>query len=651
MRRHHSLYSPLQTGAGLTVQTCVILGLAVFLIATAGCAPQNRVSDRVRARKREATHHRLPPIRQAQFRNTGADAKYVGSEACIECHAGEHDSYLHTTHSRALSRVDVDQQPPDAELTHELSGRSYRIYREDGQLRHREFLKSPDGTELVLSDHPMMYAIGSGNHSRSYLLEIDGFLFESPLTWYTSRGSWDLSPGYVDDPLHPGFSRAAMRDCVICHVGQVEPVDRSLHKLKITEMAIGCERCHGPGSLHVARRQSDLDFSDDFDDTIVHPARLPRELQEAICAQCHLASVAEADVRGRSLSDFRPSLYLSDFRVRFRSQTQDDSMTVVGHIEQMRSSRCYQMSPKMTCTTCHNMHASSGDAGPAPAGRSSCLSCHTTEACGLELVERLKRTAEDNCITCHMPKSATDIPHFAFRHHRVGIHEEPPANINTADKPPAKGFGKLIPIDDLSHLPKIEQKRCLGLAYVKFAEEGDLANPTLYYETALTLLEEVRASGLQDAEVDAVLARVYLRGGNKILATDRGQSALLNQGLSDEKRRDAVGALSRVYMNEKAFQLAEPLLNQLIRFRYNAEDHLMLSICRHHAGDLAGSLRAAQAAVNIEPDRPDLHDAVSQLYFLSRNEEQGKWHQQRSKQLHDLLKVVVGDEATETEPR
>jgi len=241
-----------------------------------------------------------------------------------------------------------------------------------------------------------------------------------------------------------------------------------------------------------------------------------------------------------------------------------------------------------------------------------------------------------------MPKSGTDIPHFSFHHHRVGVHPVLPFPESTGA--PRKGFAKLVPIDDISHLPEIEQKRCLALAYVKIAEEGGVENPTFYYEVAVKLLEETRASGLRDAEVDATLARMYLRGGNKLLATHRGQAALLDEALPDEIRRDAVGVLSRVYANDREFHYAQPFLEELIRFRYNAEDHLILSICRQSAGDLPGAIQAIEAALKIEPDRPDLHEKTSEYYSLSGNREQAAWHHERARQLRSLLKAVVGEE-------
>ncbi len=55
-------------------------------------------------------------------------------------------------------------------------------------------------------DLPVRYLIGSGRYCRSYVVEVDGFLQESPLTWYTAKRQWGLSPGY-DFAQHWSFER------------------------------------------------------------------------------------------------------------------------------------------------------------------------------------------------------------------------------------------------------------------------------------------------------------------------------------------------------------------------------------------------------------------------------------------------------------
>lgn len=321
------------------------------------------------------------PIMPSQFLNTTSKATYVGAQQCASCHFDQHSSFSETPHSVAMAVVEADAEPPDATFWHDLSGRSYRIHRRDNQLLHEEAIQfgNDDAETHVLSDHVARYVLGSGHHSRTYLVQADGFLVESPLTWYASKQQWLMSPGY-DIPNHWGFRRVVGVDCMFCHVGRVEIVNGQRNKVKLHEHSIACESCHGPGSLHVASRETTSLATGEPDFTIVHPGRLPRVEQEWICAQCHLRGVASVDARGRHITDYRPGLKLTDFRVEYGLQQSDDSMTVVGHIQQMRLSRCYQESAELTCTTCHSPHETTTAVRRSEYFRQSCFKCHQSDS-------------------------------------------------------------------------------------------------------------------------------------------------------------------------------------------------------------------------------------------------------------------------------
>ncbi|TXT38855.1 MAG: hypothetical protein FD138_236 [Planctomycetota bacterium] len=149
----------------------------------------------------------LPPISESPFLNTRPDVAIVGSDACRTCHA-EHDStFRHTSMGRSMSEVDLSREPPDGVFDHPLSKRRYEVRRQNEQLWHRELLLGGEPDEVVLSEFPVKYVVGSGHHSLTYLVEVDGFLVESPVTWYTSRKAWGMSPGY-DHAEQSGFERA-----------------------------------------------------------------------------------------------------------------------------------------------------------------------------------------------------------------------------------------------------------------------------------------------------------------------------------------------------------------------------------------------------------------------------------------------------------
>ena len=295
-----------------------------------------------------ATATPVPPRSKSRFRNASENVDYVGSKRCAECHANQHATWAKTAHSRSMSRVTPEDEPPDTKFAHDKSGRAYEVVRVESRLHHRESLVLQDGTRVPLADHQVDYLVGSGRFSRTYLVELDGTLVESPVTWYAQRKAWDMSPGY-DHMIHDSFRRRATHGCLMCHAGLVEPRQPQGFTFPHNELSIGCERCHGPGSLHarrhagkVPKRAPDVaGTSHPEDPTIVHPGRLDRPLAEAICQQCHLQGDVKVTVRGRRPGDFRPGLPLSDQRIEFRLTGASSEMTVVGHVDQLRACLLY----------------------------------------------------------------------------------------------------------------------------------------------------------------------------------------------------------------------------------------------------------------------------------------------------------------------
>jgi hypothetical protein len=571
----------------------------------------------------------LPPPAASEFLNSRPGAQYIGIRACAACHPGEHESFLLTAHSAALAEIDLGEEPEGGEFTHAATGRCYRVYREGGELRHREFVPTADGSELTLADYPMRYVIGSG-FSRSYLAEPDGFLVESPATWYASKPGWGISPGY--DRYNSGFERPAEIRCIQCHVGRVDSVDGSLQRLKIHAQEIDCERCHGPGSLHAARWEGKSEALDGADLTIVNPRRLPRAEREAVCAQCHLHSAATVEIRGRNMADYRPSLRLSDFRVYYGLTTPNEGMDVVGHVEQMRLSRCYQASEVLTCTTCHHPHSKPAEDERVEFYRSKCLNCHAESACRLEPVERRRKTAADDCVVCHMPQVPTDIVHFAFTHHRIGNHDP------EAKRAESFEVGTLTPLDDVSHLPSIELDRCLGLGYVQLADSnGHNEHAGVYLGRAQRILERVRQRGIRDADVDAALARLNW-GRDPQRTIEYAESVLMSDGPSPDARTTALFTLAGTYVEQKEWKLARKPLEQLVRIRRYADAWSMLSLCREREGDLSGAIEAAQQAGEIAPHRAELETRLAELYRRSGDETQAAAHERRAARLSAALK-------------
>jgi hypothetical protein len=568
-----------------------------------------------------------PEIASSNYVNVGKDARYVGTQRCLECHVDEHASYLETGHSRSMSEVDPESEPPGGEFDHAASGRQYRVYREHGILRHRESLTVPDG-ELLLSDYVLKYLVGSGRFSRTYLVEDQEFLVESPVSWYSSLDAWAMSPGY-DAPTHLSFQRTIDHDCLFCHAGQVEPIGSSKERLRIGETAIGCERCHGPGSLHVERwERGDATLGSLGDLTIVNPRRLPRERAEAVCHQCHLSGEARVAVRGRKPNDFRPGLRWQDFVTDYGFETAATDMTVVGHVAQLRQSACYKASETLTCITCHNPHEAPADL--VAHHRSTCVSCHTEPSCGLPLSNRSAANGND-CAACHMPQSPTDVPHVAFTHHRIGIHPAEPA------PPEDEGeFRRLAPMLDTSHLSEIDRLRSLGLAYLAYYRlHRDDPGAASYLAEARPLLEATAGQGLLDAAVMMAQAQFAGEAGDISGAQRWAQRALAADELGPEDRTAALRVLADVAVRQNRFSQAEGHLEKLTDLRRDPGDWFLLGLSRQRQGNIRGAADAFERVLEIDPARPETYEMLAPLYRALGDPEKQQAAQEKARRLRE----------------
>ncbi len=572
----------------------------------------------------EEKDHPLPTYAATHFLNTGADAHFVGTETCVSCHRGNHKSYLLTAHSRAFADLDPAAEPPDGSFTHKRSGRSYRVYRQDGKMRHEEIVRGPDGQEIARVDLPIRYRVGSGDFARTYLVEVDGFLHESPVTWYAAKKQWDLSPGY-DGADDVSFERPIKAACLVCHTGHVE-AGETVHRPTLIEKAIGCESCHGPGSRHLERRKSGQTAPAE-DWTIVNPGKLPRERLEAICAACHLMGPARVYLRGRQVGDFRPGMPLEDYCIDYRLDSGSEEMTVVGHMEQLRRSACYQKSKDMSCLTCHDPHARERPKDPAALYRNQCLTCHSVAACKLEEPQRRKKDAADSCAACHMPRGDTDIPHVAFTHHRIGIHSAKPAAAETKRVP------ELVPTTDVSRLPPIDQKRNLGLAYLQAAQQPELARyKGAFVERACVLLEGVREAGLHEAETAGALAQIYLPI-DAARSQNYAEQAVRAKNASPEVRANALILLAACTLKNHDARRALGYLNELTPLRRSSEDWALLGMAHRAQNEPREAIAALEHALAIRPDRPAIHLQIAEVHRQLGNGPRATEHEEKAKLL------------------
>ena len=220
-------------------------------------------------------------------------------------------------------------------------------------------------------------------------------MFQAPLSWYAKTKSWEQSPGY--EHADYAFNRPIAAACVACHSGRPRPVPLASGKFldpPFSELAIGCENCHGPG-----RRHSQSAIPAD----IVNPAKLPRSRAEEVCMNCHQGGDARVLMPGKTELDFRPGRMLSEVVAIFQVPG-DGDVDLLQHHEAMRESACFKKSATLTCHTCHNPHAASDDYN------AKCASCHSAHGKG------------PDCTGCHMQKRPIGfIAHSALTNHRISL--------------------------------------------------------------------------------------------------------------------------------------------------------------------------------------------------------------------------------------
>lgn len=392
------------TRAGLWACLSVLLLLTTY--------PQNSVA---------AAPKSLPENSDAHKRG------YVGSRACASCHRDIYSEYIQTDMGRSMSEVTpalLQQLHIPAKFYDHNLDRHYETYARDGKLYQSEFALGPSGKEKFRDTHQIQWLVGSGANSIGGIIRRDDYLFEAPLTLYTKPMTWASSPGY--EFADYSFSRPILEGCIFCHSGRANPVPGTNGRygaVAFTELAIGCENCHGPGAAHIDSMKSGRSVSEK-NSTIVNPARLSPALANNICMQCHEFADDRVLQPGKSYPDIRAGVPLDNFLAILMVPPDPQSPPQSDHLQHyysMTLSKCYRASGgRLRCITCHDPHVQpTSEQAPAFYNK-RCLTCHTEQSCRLSQAARAQGSPPDNCIGCHMPKRDVKfIAHTSLTSHRI----------------------------------------------------------------------------------------------------------------------------------------------------------------------------------------------------------------------------------------
>jgi predicted CXXCH cytochrome family protein len=587
---------------------------------------------------------RIPPDPRmtfdSPFLNVRPHVKYVGDAVCANCHQDITDVYAHHAMGRAMyptpSAPELERYQDPASNPFTYGPLRYDIERRGDKVFHIETLSDQDGTVLARLEAEAEYAIGSGTRGRSYVVNRDGFLFESPISWYTQKQRWDLSPGYHQSNSH--FQRPIQTACLFCHCNFAHESPNTINRYSppyFTGFVIGCERCHGPGELHAEKPLK----VNGIDRTIVNPRHLAPELREDICQQCHLQGEQRIVRAGRQIFDYRPGLPFSAFLAVFVKPPElTQGMKAVSQVEQMFVSRCFQASNgSMGCTSCHDPHRSPKPEQKAAFFRERCLSCHDTKPCSVPVVTRRQQSAEDSCMQCHMPQLGSNIAHTALTDHRVLRHAD---SAEKAEQPTIATT--LVPLRHF-HSDRVDANtpdagRDFGIAITNFARRVERQVPLVpIVRKAEPLLAASTELWPGDVPGWEALGYAYRKQG-KLLEAQRAYDAALARAPEREQTlTDLADMASQAQKPHEAIHYYE----RLIRVNpQHAGHYVSLAHWLHREGEWQRSLEACQSALRLDI----VHTEARQL--LIANQLRLGQPAQAEKELELLLKSSPSDRAS-----
>ncbi len=299
---------------------------------------------------------------------------YVGSDQCTECHQAEADAWASSHHALAWTEADAGHVAADFDGTRfEHDGMSVEFSNDDA-LRAR--VTEKDGATTEYDVHSVVGIAPL----QQYLFETEpGRLQSFDVVWDTEKKRWfhlypdqDLPP---DDGLHwTGPYKNWNARCAECHAtGFEKNYDAQTRSYTSTqsEIGVGCEACHGPGSAHIdwTKGQSvggdltEYGFTMDW-------GRGQTEAEIQQCAGCHSRREAHGDGNplpgtpyhdAYNLAVLRPGLYHPDGQIQ-------DEVYVYGSFLQ---SKMYAQG--VGCMDCHEPHSATLRAE----GNGLCTQCHS----------------------------------------------------------------------------------------------------------------------------------------------------------------------------------------------------------------------------------------------------------------------------------
>jgi predicted CXXCH cytochrome family protein len=324
---------------------------------------------------------------QAEEARTLASAHYVGSQACEKCHESIYQRWTKTPMAHVVRdpRNDPHAFLPDIATNTVAPFKADQVAFVYGSLwKQRYFTRVGDN----LYPFPVQWDVGN----RKWLP------YHVP-----SKGADWWASHYPDDNMH----RPTGPTCDGCH-----SVGYDIHTHQPAEWNVGCERCHGPGSLHVAHPERG---------NIVNPAHLDSVAETDTCIQCHSQGRPSKGAIEGQYYDW-PVGYQVGLRLQDFWNLEDCSLgqtsfyyfpDCTAHKNRMQGNDFVQSvmyRHQITCSTCHDVHGTKNYAQLIKPANEICLDCHGPSSANGPHTKTIEEhthhkagSAGSQCVACHLP--------------------------------------------------------------------------------------------------------------------------------------------------------------------------------------------------------------------------------------------------------
>lgn len=370
-------------------------------------------------------------------------AHFVGSEQCRSCHVPQSNAWRRSHHEAAMAEANSRTVLGDfADASFDYAGVHTRFFARDGK-----FYAHTDGSDGQLATFEIRYTFGVYPLQQYLVALSSGRVQALPFAWDArprAEGGQRWFHLNADervtstDELH--WTRPSQNwnyMCADCHSTAVRKnyaAATDQFNTVWSEISVGCEACHGPGSRHMAwaaagapRSDSTYGLTNRLDERrgihwIVNaatgnaersrPRTTAREIET--CAQCHSrrAQIADGYEAGKSYYDYyRPALL--DSPLYYADGQQRGEVYEWGSFLQ---SKMYAHG--VTCSDCHEPHSGHLRGGDRPGG--VCATCHLAAKYDTPAHNHHPAAAGVTCVSCHMP-TTTYMTVDARRDHSLRI--------------------------------------------------------------------------------------------------------------------------------------------------------------------------------------------------------------------------------------